>query len=218
STATPSPIVDSTIAYSAGAMYSTVGDLLKWDQAIYSGKLLKPASWKAVFTPYKKKYGYGWAVDSIYRRPAVMHSGGIHGFASYIMRFPEQELVVIVIDNASGTTLGRISRDLAAIALNEPYKIPEARQQITLSADALKQFVGEYQLAPTFTITVRLNGNQLKAQATNQPEFELYPEKENVFFLKVVEAKVEFVKDEKGDVTELILHQNGMKPKGKKVK
>lgn len=218
SAAVPAPIVDSTIAYSAGAMYSTLGDLLKWDRAIYSSKILKPQTWKTVFTPYKNKYGYGWAIDSIYKRPAVMHSGGIHGFASYIMRFPEQELVVIAIDNASGTTLGRMSRDLAAIALGELYKIPEVRKQTSLSADVLKQYVGEYQLAPTFIITVRLSGNQLKAQATNQPEFDIYPEKENIFFLKVVEAKVEFARNEKGEVSELILHQNGMKQKGKKIK
>jgi hypothetical protein len=58
----------------------------------------------------------------------------------------------------------------------------------------------------------------LKAQATGQPQFDLYAEKENVFFLKVVEAKVEFVKDAKGNVTELILYQNGQQPHGKKIK
>jgi hypothetical protein len=65
---------------------------------------------------------------------------------------------------------------------------------------------------------VFLDGAQLKAQATNQPSFELFAEKENLFFLKVVEAKVEFIKDSNGVVTELVLYQNGQQPRGKKIK
>ncbi|HEY0356347.1 MAG TPA: serine hydrolase domain-containing protein, partial [Flavisolibacter sp.] len=72
------PIVDSTLAYSAGALYSTVGDLYKWERAISSDKILKPESWKAVFTPYKNKYGYGWSIDSLYGKPFASHGGGIH--------------------------------------------------------------------------------------------------------------------------------------------
>jgi hypothetical protein len=82
----------------------------------------------------------------------------------------------------------------------------------------LKQYVGEYQLAPNFSITVYLENNALKAQATGQPAFDLFAEKENVFFLKVVEAKIEFIKDDKGIVTEMILYQNGAQPRGKKIK
>ena len=71
---------------------------------------------------------------------------------------------------------------------------------------------------PNFTITISLDGNQLKGQATGQQAFDLFPEKENLFFLKVVEAKVEFIRNEKGEVTELILYQNGQQPRGKKIK
>ena len=78
--------------------------------------------------------------------------------------------------------------------------------------------MGEYQLAPNFTIKVFIEGNGLKAQATGQQSFDLFAEKENVFFLKVVDAKVEFIKDASGTVTELVLYQNGQQPHGKKVK
>jgi hypothetical protein len=82
----------------------------------------------------------------------------------------------------------------------------------------LKQYVGEYELSPGFTLTIWLGENGLKGQATGQGAFDLYPEKENVFFLKVVDAKIEFVKDANGAVTELILYQNGQQPRGKKIK
>jgi CubicO group peptidase (beta-lactamase class C family) len=214
----PAPIVDSTIAYSAGAIYSTVEDLYKWERAISSNKILRPESWKTVFTPYKNKYGYGWGIDSLYGRLITAHSGGIHGFSSYILRFPQDEVAVIVFDNSGSNGLARISMAIAAILFNEKYEIPVAKKEIDVEASILKQYVGEYQLAPNFVITISLAENGLKLQATGQSAFDLYAEKENVFFLKVVEAKVEFVKDTNGNVTELILYQNGQQPHGKKIK
>jgi hypothetical protein len=76
--------------------------------------------------------------------------------------------------------------------------------------------VGTYQLAPTFSIAITLEGDQLMAQATSQPRFPLFAESETLFFLKVVEAQIEFVKDDKGQIASLILHQNGRDQKGAK--
>ena len=58
----------------------------------------------------------------------------------------------------------------------------------------------------------------MKAQATGQPKFELFPTSETEFFLKVVEAQVTFVRDEAGKVTQLILNQNGRKMPAKKIR
>jgi hypothetical protein len=85
-----------------------------------------------------------------------------------------------------------------------------------LPKEVLSRYVDEYQLTPEFSITVSLEGEELKAQATGQPQFTIYAERENFFFLKVVDAQLEFVKDEKGTVTALVLHQNGAKQKGTK--
>ena len=211
------PIVDSTIAFSAGAIYTTVGDLYKWDRAIYTDKILKPESWKAVFTPYKNKYGYGWSIDSAFGKPFVAHSGGIHGFSSYIIRFPQDEAVVIAFDNSSSSALGTIARDVAAIMFNQPYKVPAARKEVKIDTVILKQYVGDYEIAPGFIITISFKDGGLKAQPTGQGIFDLYAEKENLFFLKVVDAEVEFIKDANGVVTQMILHQNGDHP-GKKIK
>jgi hypothetical protein len=179
---------------------------------------LRPETWEKVFTPFKNKYGYGWGIDSVYRRLTISHSGGIHGFSSYILRFPADNVAVIVFDNTGSNAVGRISMGIAAILFNEKYEIPVAKKEISVDISMLKEYVGEYQLAPNFTITISFAENGLKGQATGQPPFDLYAEKENVFFLKVVEAKVEFIKDASGNVTELILYQNGQQLHGKKIK
>ena len=79
-------------------------------------------------------------------------------------------------------------------------------------------FVGEYEVTPSFTIKVFKQGHKLMTQATDQPALELFPEAENKFALRAVEAKVTFVKDAGGTVTGLIIHQGGRDTPGKKVK
>jgi CubicO group peptidase (beta-lactamase class C family) len=217
-TAVPAPTVDSTIAYAAGALYTTTRDLLKWERAIYSNKILPAASWQKIFTPYKNNYGYGWSVGKVFGKDFMAHGGGIHGFSSFIMRVPEDELVVIVLDNSSGSSSGIIARQMANIAMGKPFTVPQVRKELILDKSILESYVGEYQLSPEFSITITLDGNQLKAQATGQAEFPIFAESEKIFFYKVVEAKIEFLKDSNGKVTEMILHQGGRDIPGEKIK
>lgn len=75
--------------------------------------------------------------------------------------------------------------------------------------DTLGEYLGTYALAPTFKITVTQDENGLVAQATGQQAFPLFKEGEDVFFLKVVDAKIRFKRDEGGAITGLTLFQNG---------
>jgi hypothetical protein len=96
--------------------------------------------------------------------------------------------------------------------------LPSERQEISLDPAIYDQYVGEYELAPNFLVLITKEGDKLMGQATGQPKVELFPESETKFFLKVVDAQVEFVKDAEGKVTGLILFQGGQKLPGKKIK
>jgi hypothetical protein len=76
--------------------------------------------------------------------------------------------------------------------------------------------VGNYELTPSFVIAVTKEGERIFVQATGQPKFEVFPESETKFFLTVVDAQITFVKDDNGQVANLILHQNGIDQKAKK--
>jgi hypothetical protein len=65
-------------------------------------------------------------------------------------------------------------------------------------------------------LVMTLEGGQLMTQATGQPKFPLFAESETKFFLKVVDAEVDFVTNDKGEVTGLVLHQGGQDIKGTK--
>jgi tetratricopeptide (TPR) repeat protein len=92
------------------------------------------------------------------------------------------------------------------------------QKDIKVDPKIYDSYVGEYQLAPTFTITITSEDGKLMAQATGQSKFELYPTSETDFYLKVAPATVSFVKDAQGKVTELILTQSGRKATAKKIR
>jgi tetratricopeptide (TPR) repeat protein len=79
-------------------------------------------------------------------------------------------------------------------------------------------YAGDYELAPNFIITITLKNGKVMSQATGQPEAELYPSSPTEFFLKVVDAQITFVKNEQGQVTQLILHQGGRNMPAKKIR
>ena len=91
--------VDMSIPHAAGALYSTVLDLLKWDQALYSEKLVPRKSLEAMFTPYKDNYGYGWIIDKKFGATRYSHGGGIMGFVTTIERYPDEKLLVVALSN-----------------------------------------------------------------------------------------------------------------------
>lgn len=210
--------LDMTIPHAAGALYSTVGDLYLWDQALTTEKLLTKKSRDATFTPDKNEYGYGWGVRRQFDRLNMAHGGGINGFATMISRFPEDKATVIVLSNNEAAPAGRIARDLAAIIFNEKYELPAERKIAKLDPKIYDAYAGEYELAPGFVLTITREQDQLFGQATGQGKAEMFPESETKFFLKVVKADVTFVKNEQGQVTGLVLSQNGQQIPGKKIK
>lgn len=90
-------------------------------------------------------------------------------------------------------------------------------KEVTVNPAILESYVGKYELQPGFVITVRKEGDQLKAQATGQPEFDIYPKAENIFYLKVVAAELTFNKNNQGAVESLTLTQGGQQMVGKRL-
>jgi CubicO group peptidase (beta-lactamase class C family) len=89
--------------------------------------------------------------------------------------------------------------------------------EISLDPEVLNRYVGVYELQPGFTVTVTLEGDQLMARATGQSKFPIFPMSQTRFFLKVVEAEIEFNLTGDGVVESLTLFQGGQELTGKKV-
>ena len=208
--------IDMTIPFAAGALYSTTEDLLRWEQALFGGKVLSDASLKKMTTPFKHDYAFGLGVRTVNGHKVIEHGGGIEGFNTQMSYFPDDKLAVIVLGNLNGGAPGAIASSLAAITYGEKVILPSERKEVAVPKEILKQYVGTYDMAPGFNIVVTLEGSQLMTQATGQPRIPIYPESETKFFLKAVDAQIEFSKNEKDEVTTLTLHQNGQTLKGAK--
>ncbi len=127
--------LDMSIPYAAGSMYSTVEDLLRWDQALYTEKVLPKKYMDLMFTPYVEAfgmhYGYGWSVGKIplgetgIEQDIITHGGGINGFNTLITRLPENKEVIILLNNTGGANLNDMSQGINSIINGQPYELPK---------------------------------------------------------------------------------------------
>jgi len=205
------------IPFSAGGLYSTTEDLLRWEQGLFGGKLLSPASLQKMTTPFKHDYAFGLDVRTVNGRKVIEHGGGIEGFNTELAYYPEDKLTVIVLGNLNGGAPGEIATKLAALAHGEKVVLSSERKEINVDPKVFGGYVGRYQLAPDFIISVTQEGDHLFVQATGQPKFEVFAESERDYFLKVVDARITFVTDSHGRATELILHQGGLDQHAKRL-
>lgn len=97
-------------------------------------------------------------------------------------------------------------------------RAPIERKAIKLDAKVYDAYVGEYELAPSLAFSVFKEGESLFGQATGQPKMELHPELEFVFFLKEPPALFLFIRNEKGQVAQMLTIQDGRVTAAKKAK
>jgi CubicO group peptidase (beta-lactamase class C family) len=110
------------LPYAAGGFYSTVGDMLIWDQALYSERLVSEKTLAAMFTEFKNHYCYGWIRDDVGGRIVYQHSGAISGFSTQVMRFPKEKIYIIVLSNIEHAPAFKIAYDLGEMYSLLPYR------------------------------------------------------------------------------------------------
>lgn len=140
--------------YSAGGMFSTAGDLLRWDRALYGTTLLSASAKQRMFTSYANDdvrrdlgFGYGWLVGTrkIGTRDVAVHehSGNTNGFRSLITRFPEDQRLVVILLNDGGGTITPAIYQMAESVTRVLYDLPTPPPQRSL-ADRLAQTIAKH--------------------------------------------------------------------------
>lgn len=118
------------LMFGAGGVYSTLEDMYKWDQALYTDKLVKQSIMDQAFTPAKlnnnKKtnYGFGWVVGFHKGHYCLSHNGDWVGFRAGIARYVKARLTIVVLSNRSDFKTGSHIKAIADIYL-EPQKTKE---------------------------------------------------------------------------------------------
>jgi serine-type D-Ala-D-Ala carboxypeptidase/endopeptidase len=209
----------------AGALRSTANDMLKFIAAnlgLNQSPLL--AAMQKTHQPQHDtgipdlEIGLGWHILKKFDTEIVWHNGGTGGYHSFIGFDKKKRKGVVVLSNSTNDIddIGRhVLESQYALAKVEP---PKVRKAIKLDPKIFDAYVGEYQLAPKFILTFSREGDKFFTQATGQGKIEIFAETETDFFLEVVDAQVTFVKDDKGQVTQVTLRQNGANQPAKKIK
>jgi D-alanyl-D-alanine carboxypeptidase len=118
--------------YSAGALCSTVGDLVRWTQALHGGAVVSASSLTLMTTPVGaailRHYGFGLGVDSLAGHRRIAHGGGINGFLTHAAYYPDDSLVIVVLANTSPAPVDLMARNVARIVFGlSPEPAPPAR-------------------------------------------------------------------------------------------
>lgn len=208
---TPAIDWDMSWAGGAGAIYSTIGDLFRWNEALFGGKILKPATFKAMTTPVKlppnvdgMNYGYGLVISELSRLPLISHSGGLDGWSSDLLRLPEQNTTVVALANAlppvAGFEPSAVTRQIAGkFLVAEIKKLPPLKEDPAVDRKTYPDFAGRYDYK-TAVLTVSFDQDHLYAQLTGQEKYEIFPTTKDAFFWKITDAQVVFLRNDKGEV------------------
>lgn len=208
---------DMSWAGGAGALYSTVGDLLKWNHALHNGKVLRDESYKAAITPVvlkdgkepPNKYGYGLGLNKYRGLNTIGHSGGLHGFLTQLVYFPQEKMTVVMFTNTSDPEVNFDPNKIAEAWLWNKMDTQSSYSSSSVAPTNLQQFKGRYEMTGVGVLTITTTEDKLFAQLSGQPKFEIFAASEYEFFWKVVEARLKFGKDDKGTIDKATLYQNG---------
>jgi CubicO group peptidase (beta-lactamase class C family) len=143
------PPLSMSLPHAAGALGSTVGDLLTWDRALRGGSVVSPASYAAMTTPGRLNdgspltYGFGLATLNYRGHAGITHGGGINGFLSNLTHWPDADLTIVVLSNSGAFPIQRAFYGLARRAMDLPDLV---RTPVKPSVPDLAAAAGVYAL------------------------------------------------------------------------
>ncbi len=207
----------------AAGLWTTPTDLAKYaievEQSI-GGKanhVLSANITRQMLTPGMGHWGLGLEMGGSDANPYFSHGGANEGFRNIFAAYEKNGDGAFVMTNSdSGGGLGDEIMHSIAAEYNWPDWHPTVRTAISVDEKILAQYEGTYQLGTGFDLVVKVENGNLITQATGQPSFTIYAETETKFFPLEFPAELEFVKDDKGVVNALVLHQGGRDMKAPK--
>ena len=184
----------------SGGLYSTVLDLLKWDMALNSDKLLSKKSIDKMNTDYQNNYGYGVEVNTVDGKQVISHDGGYSGFLTKIDRYLDDDFAVVVLSNYGFTNVGRLCSDLAKIALEKEYEMPSKPAEFVLSAELLESYIGFYG-DDNDPLEITQTADGLNFVIGGIFNFPIYPISEDTFHQKWIDERYKINRDEDGSLS-----------------
>jgi CubicO group peptidase (beta-lactamase class C family) len=207
----------------AGALRSTANDMLTFVAANLGATSPLMSAMSAMLTDRRPTgmpgldVALAWHIFTRNGDEIIWHNGGTGGYRSFIGFSPRTKVGVVVLSNTS-TLAGVDDIGLHVLDARLPtMQPPKVHTEVTVDPNLFDGYVGAYELAPNFVLTVTREANRLFIQATGQPKLEVFAEAAKEYFLKAVDAQLSFVTNAAGQATAVILHQNGANVTGQRI-
>lgn len=203
--------------WGAGNIMSTTGDMLAWNEALQSGKIIKKELLKKAFTPYiltngiSANYGYGWIINKVAGKTVISHGGAIGGYLADVARIEENGTTIIILTNTTAISPSDLLENILMVLLD----VPAMKAQPLAKGQDLKEYEGVYEVnysggritansgPEKLYRTVTTDGNKLFIQRTGRSKIELEPFGKDLFFISNSRQQFRFVRDKKNQITAL---------------
>jgi CubicO group peptidase (beta-lactamase class C family) len=197
--------IDTMSAFSAGAIYSTVPDMLLWSEALNTEKLVSKKSMDEIFTPSLGDYGYGWFIDKYLNRKRARHSGGGSGFNHQFHRYLDDKVSILILSNYGFSNSLNINENIAKIVFNEEHCMPTKPKVVEVDSKLYESYAGIYEEDGLKYEVIKENKKFYFIQ-NNKWEMPIYPISEDIFHHTWIDKEYVFEKEDNGQ-----LYFNGIK-------
>jgi D-alanyl-D-alanine-carboxypeptidase/D-alanyl-D-alanine-endopeptidase len=209
----------------AGALRSTANDMLAFLAANLGYTKTPLASAMAAEISIRRPTGvpnmeiaYAWHIISKDGRSIIWHNGGTGGFRTFMGFDPQTRVGVVALSNVSNAEgVDDIGRHLIDASYPLAQFDTKEHKAVTVDAKLFDGYVGRYEMAPSFILSITRDGDHLFAQATGQGRFEIFPEAQKEYFAKITKIQISFHAGADGKATELVVHQGGADTVAKRI-
>jgi CubicO group peptidase (beta-lactamase class C family) len=192
------PRLPLTLPAGDAGLYATVDDLLAWSRVMDGSALVSKAEAEKVFSPGLENYGYGWFCGEGFKRRRFRHNGGLPGYTSDFVKFPDEGITIVVVCNLDRARLSAIVRDVTAIVLGEPWDMPVSGTVVALSPGEYARLEGVYSTADGRTLTVTKKPDLLSAELKGRYTAGLIPLSPTQFYFPLGDGTAAFTLDANG--------------------
>jgi CubicO group peptidase (beta-lactamase class C family) len=203
----------------AAGLWTNPTDLSKYvieTQLAYAGKsqkLLNQQITQLRLTPYiDKSAAFGCFIEDLDSIKYFTHDGADEGFrAEYYGSLDGGNGLVIMVNSDNGRIMPEVASSVARVYGFKGLNQTKIKTIVSVPDSILQKYTGVYQVEPGFNLTISYDAHSLYGQGTGQGKVQLFAEAQNKFFLKVTDADIEFILNDKGEVSKAILYQNGVR-------
>ncbi|MCA9673744.1 MAG: beta-lactamase family protein, partial [Myxococcales bacterium] len=209
----PADPLDMAHPYAAGALCSTAADLVAWARALAAGEVVRAATFAEMATPVtladgtSYPYGFGLGIGELGGHRQISHGGGINGFVSWLVDFPDSDLAIAVLVNTPSPVANDLGEAISRVVLDVP--VPEVLD-VAVSADEAASLVGTYRFAQLDQeVPVNYDDGVLHVGPPGAPGPKLLSQGNGHYTIVELQADVTFrVVD--GQAAEMIVIQHGL--------